>query len=1452
MKTNYLKLLLVAAMLCLGATFMRAAQTSVTLSQAGELSTKLGDKVLTVTDLKISGPINSADVKVLHKMLGVDDNGMVITDKSEKGALSTLDLSDANIVASSEAYYMDVITTENNVVGKYMFYGCSNLTSIALPVSATSIEGQAFMSCSNLQSVTMGDAVTSIGNDAFDLCSKLTTVNLSDALETIGRGAFSECTSLTSVTIGNNVTTIDEKAFENCSSMTTLTIGAAVSTIGQNAFSGCDALTSITCVSETPAAMDGDEFGDVNLGYITLYVPTGATESYSSVECWKLCTIQEIETGYMTVTLTEAGTIADKISDSRKLNITDLKVVGPINGTDIKFIREMAGNDLTGASTDGKLVKLDLSEANIVAGGDAYYQPYSTPYETTDNQVGDYMFYSTKLTKVILPSTATAIGASAFENCSSLATLTMGDAVETIGESAFYKCTGLTLFTFGSGVTTINRAAFDQCSSLKTVNFSDNIIAIANRAFRGCSSLKSVTLPAKLRSLGDNAFNECSNLEKVVMGDLVATIGDRVFEEDSKLSSINFSETLATIGESAFRGTAITEITFPNSLTAVGDAAFEECGSLATVNFGTGLQSVSGLMFADCTALESIVIPVSATSIGQEAFSNCTKLKSITIPASVTKIEDGAFGGTAISEIVIPETTTELGAGLFYYCPNLASVNIPEGVTELGEGFFDGCTSLPTITLPSSLTTLGSSVFANCNSLKSIVCRAKTVPTAESSTFNSAPTTTCKLYVRGKLIDSYAADSYWGAFKNIEEYDKVTVTVTTPGSISDDINNIEGAEKMDIYSLKVIGDINGTDIKYIREMAGRDVDGGETTGCLAKLDLSEANIVEGGDAYYSAYTTSDNVVDSNMFYKTNLTTVALPNTAERIGVTAFRECASLKTVTMGNAVTTIQNAAFANCAALESITLSEGLQTIGNMSFSGCSALTSVAIPEKVTKIGNNAFDGCSAVKELTIGAAVATIGTEAFSGCTAIESIDCAAETVPTLGTDVFKSMTQSSVILYVPYTAIDDYKAADQWKEFNIIQLGQLTITVNPAGTIADEISDAQKLAVKSLKVLGYINGTDVKFIREMAGRNADDTETTGRLVELDLSEVSIVEGGEMYYGTSSSYYQHSTANNKVGSRMFKGCKLTKVVLPESADEIQDYVFEGCSALASVTIGNNTTKIGEDAFKECTALETIDIPASVTSMESGYAFQDCTSLTTVNFIGNGIENIGNKTFAGCTALTSMNIPESVTTLGTSLFSDCTSLKSVTIPDGITSLPNRMFDGCSSLTSVAMPENLKTIGKQAFYECSALTNVSFSDNLTSIGRSAFYGCTSLANVNIGSGVTSIDDQAFAYCSSLKDFITGCTVPPVLGDDVFDSASTSTATLHVPTGTGDDYRADTQWASFGTIDDNITSGINQVETTEAVEVARFDINGRRLAEPTNGVNIIRMSDGSVRKEIVVK
>ena len=258
----------------------------------------------------------------------------------------------------------------------------------------------------------------------------------------------------------------------------------------------------------------------------------------------------------ITLKLTEAGTLPNKIGIGEKILVTNLKIIGEINGTDLRFIREMAGSDVKGNSTSGNLSVLDLSEAKIVAGGDYYYKDYEDGCYTSNDIIGKYAFRDCKsLTSVIIPSSVTEIGWGVFKYCRSLTSVNIPSSVTTIGGSAFSGCHSLTSINIPSSVTEIGGSVFSCCSSLINVNIPSSVTEIGYSAFSGCRSLTSVNIPSSVTEIGESAFWGCSSLTSVDIPSSVTSIGERAFYDCSGLRSIYvYAGTVPSTVAGAFEG----------------------------------------------------------------------------------------------------------------------------------------------------------------------------------------------------------------------------------------------------------------------------------------------------------------------------------------------------------------------------------------------------------------------------------------------------------------------------------------------------------------------------------------------------------------------------------------------------------------------------------------------------------------------------------------------------------------------------------------------------------------------------------------------------------------------------------------------------------------------------------------------------------------------------------
>lgn len=318
----------------------------------------------------------------------------------------------------------------------------------------------------------------------------------------------------------------------------------------------------------------------------------------------------------ITLHVERAGTLPGMIDESRLPYITDLKLTGELNGTDIRLIRTL---------TQENLQILDLSEARILGGG----APYKFAYYTSNDIIGEYMFYNSDyygekpsvISKIILPKSTLRIDKGAFRECKKLESIDISNSVTSIGDLVFCGCTRLTNIDIPNSVTSIGENTFSECTSLKSINISNSLTSIGSQTFYGCTSLTNIDIPNSVKNIGVDTFHGCTNLK-----------------------DINISNSLTRIGMQTFyECTSLTNIDIPNSVTSIDNCAFFRCTSLTNINIPNSVTSIEYQAFYGCTSLTDIVIPNSVTSIGDDAFYKCTSLTDINIPNSVTSIENQAF-----------------------------------------------------------------------------------------------------------------------------------------------------------------------------------------------------------------------------------------------------------------------------------------------------------------------------------------------------------------------------------------------------------------------------------------------------------------------------------------------------------------------------------------------------------------------------------------------------------------------------------------------------------------------------------------------------------------------------------------------------------------------------------------------------------------------------------------
>ena len=592
---------------------------------------------------------------------------------------------------------------------------------------------------------------------------------------------------------------------------------------------------------------------------------------------------------------------------------------------------------------------------------------------------------------------------------------------------------------------------------------------------------------------------------------------------------------VTSIGDDAFSYcSSLTSITIPNSVTSIGSSAFDGCSSLTSMVVESGnttydsrencnaiIESSTNTLIAGC---QNTVIPNSVTSIADAAFNGCSSLTSITIPNSVTSIGDWAFAHCfALTLIIVPNGVTSIGMLAFCECTSLTSITIPESVMSIGDRAFYGCSALASMVIEDGNTTYDSrensnAIIETATNMLIEGCRNTIIPNSVTS------------------IGNYA-------FEN-----RSTLTsITIPNSVT----SIGKYAFRDCFSL--------TSITIPESVAS--IGDGAFYNCHA-LTLVTINS--------NAIIINTNTKESNIshIFGSQVTDYIIGKSITSIGQYTFYDCSKVASITVekGNTmydsrensnaiIETATNTLITGCP---NTTIPYGIINIGDFAFYNCSTLTSITIPNSVTNIGNNAFQGCSSLGSITLPSELTSIGDFAFSDCSSLITVICAPLEVPETGTDVFLNLPLSIAKLYVPAESLNDYKTANQWKNFNKILTNDFLPTIS---VIDSSLEDWNDLPAEYIASCTYLDDSDViPELPEDVISCVDAVAICEETGEIATTESYTIRGYVTEIRTAySNQYGNITfwiADNKDGGRILQAYRVKPTKEGEEEVKVGDYV--------------------------------------------------------------------------------------------------------------------------------------------------------------------------------------------------------------------------------------------------------------------------------------------------------
>lgn len=1014
------------------------------------------------------------------------------------------------------------------------FQNCVRVKSLIVPVSMNTIPVSAFEGCEGLTSVVLPITITDIQPRAFSGCLYADFNHATLPLRNLGEGAFQYCSCLTDLDLSTGTLTNlpgdfgnQLGTFQGTTALITVTLPNTMKTIGDCCFQ--------------------------NSGIASLVIPEGVTDirSFAFYQCKNLLTVN------LPASLVNIGTQAFSELGSTAINIPDINA--------LRNLGPQAFSDCTLAvfNADGE-VRMSLDSI-----GKGAFQK-CLKLKSIDLSAGTFtdMFGSYDQASGI------------FSGDVALVSVKLPAALLTIGETTFRRCSVLATCVLPANLVAVGAYAFQYCRKLPAANFPTTIKSIGEAAFGECTLLADVTFPRTIEDIGAMAFINCSiaNFHSPVLD--LKTLGIGAFQWCSALNTIDLTySTLTVIEGDGTYGT------------------FQNCSGLTSVALPPSLLVVGNKAFYMCYGLLELTLPISVVEIQQSAFQYCSAMISVVIPQTVAIIAKDVFYGCSLANFnggnLQLSSLSVLGDGAFAACEKLQSVDLTgstiidvKGNPATSSGTFADCRGLVSVVLPVTVKTVYDWAFINCSALQSIRVRALDA-VCFAATFQGVDKLTCVLTVEADALDYYKVAMYWKDFFHIVPTSVGARTLIAPADFDPDAQ--------DVNIVTLFSESTEVDKKYIVLLSTpwpeyTDVAAQEGRSYKYSENGNAFTGISSGSIYWTAGSTKRVILV--MDTASNLEAWVPPGTVWMYVATSVISInangSSLLEYVHGDDLSTmtIPAGSFDGCAMLQGeLTIPEGITGIGINAFAGCLNLTSVSLPSSVQTIGFGAFSNCrkAVFNNGNLKLNLSSLGDQAFLNCYKLTSIDLSDSTftefIGTSYTGTFRGCSELRTVI--------------------------LPSTLN---IIGEETFDS------CTKLEGVI------FPPNLVTVGASAYKDCRALPHFSLP-------GSLEYVRASA---------------FKGCSgLVAVTIPGTVKEINDEAFSGCLN-ASFNNGyltlSNLVELGDSAFLNCLALTRVDARNSAFTELADNVFNGCSAIVSLS-IPATVSSIGANSLAGCIRVTSMGV---------------------------------------------------------------------------------------------------------------------------------------------------------------------------------------------------------------------